>query len=631
MICSTISNTIKELCSCSAAAPTAATAEDAIYVIGYYGHGNLGDEQYLISLKHCFSARNLVFVDIDKLATLEIPREATVILGGGDVLNDYFLDRLARIPRPVRLIAFSVGIPYEDVLYTDKLDMFDAIFLRAETDMERVAAIYPRERLFYMPDASWFLLTDDIGGARAGRWSWFSARTTAAPALAHIKKPMIAVSLNRHFYTTPIYRTLVTAIAEALEQISFLGYTIVFVPFNTKREHGSAENDCLFHNDVISAMNTVDYIKVNPAGAAETLEVYSMCRGAICMRFHSCLFALYQQCPFLPIFETRKIKNLLSEIGWSAEHSIELAGAAPSAETIVSRLIDTMNNSRAKIPDILAKLSENMRTAEPNIIAALSIEPSVPTVPAISRACDALSAGAGPDKVLFELTGNVDLPYRHGLAEKMSILPADSPRWREEFGWLLQNYRRLYSSPPPSRAAGMFNITFMDQNDYSKVHRAGWQFVYENLRQFHTTDPAAPLLDLYIDRTFHWKKNVLREVGVIPYRRPWMGFIHHTFDTTFSSYNCEVLFQTAEFLESLPHCRRLFVLSEYLAEQVRVRAPAHIEVVSLIHPTELVPPAMEWRPTQPPRFRDYYMLAHGFAIFSFFINSRRRRESKKYV
>ena len=72
---------------------------------------------------------------------------------------------------------------------------------------------------------------------------------------------------------------------------------------------------------------------------------------------------------------------------------------------------------------------------------------------------------------------------------------------------------------------------------------------------------------------------------MIPYRRPWIGFLHHTFDTSFSPYNSEALFASPDFIESLPACKAILVLSEYLAAQVRQRAP-HVKVFVLTHPTE---------------------------------------------
>jgi hypothetical protein len=101
---------------------------------------------------------------------------------------------------------------------------------------------------------------------------------------------------------------------------------------------------------------------------------------------------------------------------------------------------------------------------------------------------------------------------------------------------------------------------------------------------------------MYIDRTFHWDSEILNVVGIIPYRKKWRGFLHHTFDTTFSQYNNVSLLNNPLFLESLPTCEMIYVLSNTLKIQLKEEFAKigweSLEVVSLTHPTEFdgVPP-----------------------------------------
>ena len=73
-----------------------------IYVIGYYDHENLGDESYKLTFDYFFK-NNLVncnykldFIDCDKLHNYTFEETDIIILGGGDVLNNYFLDQLIK-------------------------------------------------------------------------------------------------------------------------------------------------------------------------------------------------------------------------------------------------------------------------------------------------------------------------------------------------------------------------------------------------------------------------------------------------------------------------------------------------------------------------------------------------------
>ncbi len=95
------------------------------------------------------------------------------------------------------------------------------------------------------------------------------------------------------------------------------------------------------------------------------------------------------------------------------------------------------------------------------------------------------------------------------------------------------------------------------------------------------------LLDAYVDRTFTRTEPVQQ-----PYTQPWLGIVHHTFDTTFSTANCVNLFQNENFQASLQHCRGLIAFSSSLASQLRAAlavSPAPgagaVRVSVLMHPT----------------------------------------------
>ena len=139
----------------------------------------------------------------------------------------------------------------------------------------------------------------------------------------------------------------------------------------------------------------------------------------------------------------------------------------------------------------------------------------------------------------------------------------------KEWKWVIQHYQSLNvqnKEKISDNSQGAFNIHYIDQNDKSGAHRSGWKYVFDNLKNMNNSQ-ADVLLDLYIDRTFHWKLGIYKNIGIIPYKSSWMGFIHHTFDTTFSDYNNKVLLLCPEFIESLRTCKGLIVLSDYLKNQ----------------------------------------------------------------
>ena len=128
----------------------------------------------------------------------------------------------------------------------------------------------------------------------------------------------------------------------------------------------------------------------------------------------------------------------------------------------------------------------------------------------------------------------------------------------------------------------------MDQIDYLQgYHRSGWKYVVSELLQYQ--DPKGIKCDMNVDRTFHWLKP-----SFLPYRDPWIGFVHHTFNTSFSSYNNVELLKNDLFIESLHHCKCLFVFSKqekirWENELSKLSSPlSSINVQFVIHPTEIV-------------------------------------------
>ena len=68
-------------------------------IIGYYDHANLGDQQYKKSFVDLFKSYlkydyTLDFYDCDKIKEISFKESDIIILGGGDVLNNYFLDSI---------------------------------------------------------------------------------------------------------------------------------------------------------------------------------------------------------------------------------------------------------------------------------------------------------------------------------------------------------------------------------------------------------------------------------------------------------------------------------------------------------------------------------------------------------
>ena len=669
-----------------------------ILVIGYFNHNNIGDEQYRITFNYIFynflddyNSYIIVFIDCDELKNFITYNNDIIILGGGDVLNDYFLDPLISKfkNKPNKIIAVSVGLPYSTILiHTHKLNILDFIFLRTKQDMELFSIYFFPERLFYIPDFSIFLIylqdmmiekkTSIYDKIKNNSFVKYFSNNIESPKikdniklkrleyinqenlknnvikqnnfesknenknfnnivikLTEFKKKnkIICFCLNRHIYkknSIKGYIDILDSFYQCIVDLIKQNYIIVLLPFNTANffdASDNSENDTIFHNDIYNMIDKISPILCSfiinieiRLSIQQTFSLFDFFHMCIPMRFHACLFSIYKNIPIVPVFTTKKIKNLLLDIDWNyfyelntnycgipynmdSEFLLEkindvntnysscikfLKNATDTFNSVsctdIFTFIDTIkldykkvnytqypNYSENKIKNLIAKLNEfskydfRSETNENKKEIMINI-------------------------ISYYLTNNIDSAYNYGLKTKMFNMKYN---YKSEWEWIIKDH---HTKTPLliSNNNGLFNINIFDQNDYSNSHRFGWQYVYKNIKYLHNKDSEL-LLDLYIDRTFHWKNEIFKNIGIIPYKQKWIGFIHHTFDTDFSNYNNIELLKNKEFIESLPYCKGLIVLSKILktllAKALNIIG-FNIPIFHLIHPTGMkkIPP-----------------------------------------
>jgi polysaccharide pyruvyl transferase WcaK-like protein len=675
------------------------------FILGYYNHNNIGDEQYKLSFQYLFqqfrtvAVDSIEFIDCDKLSNAVIGEKDIIILGGGDILNPYFLDKIHSVfsSKPNKILAVSVGLPYTGtIIQTDKLSIIDYLFIRTKQDKELLSQYFLPERIFFLPDISYFLvkslefIEDDMREKKGAmeiingyleyiKENELLETSSYTTRFSEIKQriegfhkagnKIIAFSLNRHIYSLKYkeeYKQIVDKLAELVGQVLAKGLVVVFLPYNTcfhvKKAEENMENDILIHYDVynevskkisrdkLDKMVLVDMtLDVN-----DMLSLYDSFYLSIPMRFHACLFSLYKKIPMIPLFTTRKIHNLMLDLSWEFCYEMKTNEKDIPVDLDVSRLWDIFallldkkvyTEEKRKMEEICVFFFEKQLQDGYGKIERLIREdyPKKKTMGfwnqndelieiTFSKVMDYANGMGVSDFRLIQdvsirqnvvgivsyyLTKNVDSIYNYGLMEKMFVTGGGEERgafdYYNEWLWIIKDHQmKQYSKKNRMKHESIrgdigkrvnghfFHMNYLDQSDNSQVHRSGWQYVFEHIEPLES--PESPLLlDLYLDKTFHWKQEIYKIIGIIPYRKPWVGFIHHTMDTSFSEYNIPNMVKNPDFLESLPFCKGLFVLSnslkqqleQYLHEKVANHVP---RVYSFIHPTQIkdIPP-FEWK------------------------------------
>lgn len=604
-------------------------------IIGYYNHYNTGDEQYKISFLQVFdtylnSEYTCDFLDCDTIYNKQFDETDIIILGGGDVLNNYFLDKIhKRFHNTNNLIlAVSVGLPYVDTLIkSDKLNIISYIFLRTTVDLELFKKYFFDDRIFYLPDLSLLLKNNTTQNNNNYIEKLKIHKNT--------NKNIVVLSLSRHIYNkdyTTNYNNIITKLSEFCKILINLNNHIVFLPFNTNQINTN-ENDIIIHNDIVQLLNTNDNITNDNTtngnitvideqlNVNEIFSIFELANLSISMRFHACLFSFYTNTPVIPIYTTRKIKNLLKELEW--EHKYDLIKNEKDIPLDIDlddllyiyKNLHTDNNIHEKLDNINILLNKQFNENISNFTNCLKYSKQKnkddknkkdKLIDDIYEFVNRFIKSKGYQNlkdindlhlqhlivniISYKLTnGCINSQYNYGLQEKIFDKNKDYNHITE-WKWIISNeLQKEDSNVCVNNINGLFNLKYIDQEDYSGCHRSGWQYVYKNLEIFHN-DNSPVFLDLYVDRTFHWNLELNCVLNLIPYKNPWIGFIHHTFDESFSSYNCNTLFNCKEFIESLVFCKALFVLSKYLKDLFDIelkKRNLNIDVYVLMHPTEL--------------------------------------------
>ena len=610
-----------------------------IYIIGYYNHHNLGDEQYKLTFNYIINNYlnlrdfKINFLDCDIIHSYNFNNDDIIFLGGGDILNEYFLDKiiLKFNNKNNKIIAISVGLPYLDIIInTNKLFIIDYIFVRTKQDIDILKQYYHINRIFYIPDISYYLLNNKVVSIPTSKYDLLKIK------LSNVKnQKIIALCLSRHIYHSNFvkeYNNIIQSFISIIKYLISQKYHIVLLPFNTNLLNTN-ENDILIHNDIVNSfkldsehiihITNIDFT-IEPHNI---LELYQYFNLIIPMRFHATLFSIYSSIPILPIFTTRKIENLLLDINYN--YFIKLN--TNDKDIPISLDISLFNNQLDNIIQNYNIIKENFNEFNRNIVKEFNVLHTLQDLILhdyskisncnnsvdikIKNAYDKALDFANQNNfshflninnedlqkkciqiISYILTdGFLDSIYSYGLKEKLfsknNMIYFNYQMIYNEWKWVINdNIKNL--KKPPNNPYGLFNINYIDQHDYSNVHRSGWQFVYENLLYLHNNSSNL-LLDLYIDRTFHWNYDINKILGIIPYKKSWIGFIHHTFNTSFTDYNCYNLINNPDFIQSLSVCKGLFVLSNYLSEKISFelsKKNISIPIYVLIHPTEVSVP-----------------------------------------
>jgi hypothetical protein len=566
-----------------------------VIITGYYKKQNYGDDLFEIIAKKIWESKEFKkkvtsykILPIDKITLSEnrTPLDR-VILFGGETLNDYFLDKLIELWRFNKNIKFNaIGVScnqnYNDIL--NKLHIFESIGFRSKKDYNHFKT---RIDSFYCPDIVFSLnrVVPRFSLRKKKYVGFFLSQTSVA-------------HLNRHHE-----HEYLLSIANFIRYLISINYKICLFPMCTNEKQ--QEDDNIINIKLLDLFSEHEKHSIRAFSTnKKILTNLKKLKYAICWRYHAHVLCIINNIPFVSISTTPKVKDLLTECQLESLNCdyTQLKNKFDENVKNTKNIQITMNKVYSLYNKQTIIYNDFSIYFKNKIENTIYIEPKnfLVIYEDIVNKYNVCKENDNNDFntriITFYFTKSIENDYNFGLSEKIHM---GMEKLRGDIYWLINDCilnKNLFFYDTVCHLFGYkynldgkINIRYINQNDYKGLHRSGWQYVVDNLENYHGTNGI--ICDLYLDRTFHWNYTEYKKIGVIPYVKPWIGFIHHTTDVEYTSYNTINLFKNKLFLTSLIHCKGLFVLSEDLKskiEKILYDKNIKINIYSLTHPTEFV-------------------------------------------
>lgn len=551
-----------------------------LLVIGYYNNVNLGDESYKNIMGDFFPIDVLDFISSDKLLNVDHSHYDGIIVGGGDMINNYFNKSIKPFIKSFKgpKIAFSIGIPFPNLITKKYLGYFDHVFTRNYEDIRPIQKLIGSTRSHYIPDITLNYKPTHI-----------------LPKSSSLKKCGVFLVGNLIRYPS-----IVKDISRLINKLSRT-YNITLYCFDIKEDpqiNIQVQKISIDLSIYKNNQNLNDRIKIDVTKYTQhdMINIMTQLDFAICMRYHSHIFCMIAGIPFLSISSTRKTRSLMRQAGLSNfQYEIPLDAYSNPIQTDY----DLMNEKCQKILHDKSNFIQHINTfvyqsryllshAHPSKFLKLS-DNNEDIFNFINETNDYQN---GARLISQHVLGYPDSPYVWGISEKLKDSNSLKDVIQENISYLINNgIKNIISHLFRYETSLPLYVDIHEYQSYKDAHRGGWYIACEELykRNMHNYrgEPNGIICDMYLDRTFFWAKDYYKYRGIIPYTGPWSGFIHHTANKTYSNYNLINLFKIPEFIQSLHTCKALFTLSEPLSQilkQYLNRIAPHIQVFTFDHP-----------------------------------------------
>ncbi|MGH2462217.1 MAG: polysaccharide pyruvyl transferase family protein [Candidatus Limnocylindria bacterium] len=315
--------------------PASSQLPEPILVVGGYGYRNVGDEAILASLLRTFEGRAMTVVSRLPAETAamhgvravpisaavpELRRHRTLLIGGGGLFGSD-VGMVGRLLPAYGLAAAALGrtVALHGVGIDPDMPRPTAVALRHLA--RRASHVLVRDRRSADVLRGWGV--DAAVGPDLSAWLP-AAPPSAGTALLRAagldpRRPIVGLSLTA--VNPAVSDATVEAVTECVDALPELQFC--FIPMS-QHPFVAAHNDLLLARQVQARQPRLRVLGGTPQ-PAQILALYGHLAAAVCMRYHSLLFAARAGIPIIPIAYAEKCRAWLAERG---EAAVEPTAAA---------------------------------------------------------------------------------------------------------------------------------------------------------------------------------------------------------------------------------------------------------------------------------------------------------------
>lgn len=276
--------------------PSALTRKKVL-VLGWYNHGNIGDEAFRPSFFQLWPQAAFTF-------SASVPDDVNeaydvVMVGGGSFMDSSVIG-IDRIELPMAFIGCGAGRTIRASM-REALDRAKVILLRDQHSFDNLP-IELHAKASVVADLVW---------ARPNWPEWQGASTNK-----------VTVILSEHFaprgdcpeWVAVSWSWFCRELAQVLDRLIAADFHVKFMPMSTTRAWDDRRAAAMVISRMVRAADAYWYYK-RQVSEQELLQCMAESRVVIAQRLHGSIFATAIGCPVVPVFGHDKVKGFMGETG----------------------------------------------------------------------------------------------------------------------------------------------------------------------------------------------------------------------------------------------------------------------------------------------------------------------------